>query len=129
MDSNARLTWLKRLLLFKMFAVLFIWGLPALTGPASFLKLFSITMPEDPFFLRIFGGVQVGLTLLYWYTYRDPVRNRDVVKYAVFDNGLSTLAILFVALTSGISSWFFWVSGALTAFFTVAFWMLIPQDS
>lgn len=129
MDSNTKIIWLKRVLLFKMVAVLLVWGLPALTGPASFLQLFGVTMPEDPFFLRIFGGVQVGLTLLYWYTYRDPVRNRDVVKYAVFDNGLSTLAIVFVALTSGLSAWFFWVSGALTAFFTVAFWMLIPQES
>ncbi len=129
MDSTVKLGWLKRVLLLKMIAVLFVWGLPALTGSASFLKLFGVSMPDDPFFLRIFGAVSVGLTLLYWYAYRDPLRNRDVVKYAVFDNGLSTLAILFIAFTSGLSSWFFWVSGALTAFFAVAFWILIPQET
>jgi uncharacterized membrane protein YoaK (UPF0700 family) len=85
-------------------------------------------MPEDPFFLRIFGAVQVGLALLYWFAYRDPVRNRDIVKYAIFDNGLSTLAIVGVALTTGLASWFFWVSGALTAFFCVAFWLLLPKE-
>ncbi|UCH60489.1 MAG: hypothetical protein JSV61_03165 [Anaerolineales bacterium] len=128
MNPTEKLKWLKRVLLLKIIAVLFVWGLPALTGPASLLRLFGVSLPEDPFFLRTFGAVSVGLTLLYWYAYREPIRNRDIVKYAVFDNSLSTLAILFIALTSGLSSWFFWVSGALTAFFAAAFWVLIPQE-
>ena len=128
MDATKKLKWLKWVLLLKIIVVVFVWGLPSLLGPGWFLKYFGVTMPEDPFFLRIFGAVQVGLVLLYWFAYRDPVRNRDIVKYAIFDNGLSTLAIVGVALTTGLASWFFWVSGALTAFFCVAFWLLLPKE-
>jgi hypothetical protein len=128
MDTTSKLTWLKRVLLFKVVVCLLVWGLPALTGPAVFLGMFGVRMPEDPFFLRMFGAVVTALALLYWFAYRDPLRNRDIITYAVVDNGLSTLAILFVALTSGLASWFFWVSGALTAFFTAAFWLLRPGE-
>ena len=128
MDATSKLTWLKRVLLFKVAVCLLVWGLPALTGPSGFLGLFGVRMPEDPFFLRMFGAVVTALALLYWFAYRDPLRNRDIITYAVVDNGLSTLAILVLALTSGLASWFFWVSGALTAFFTVAFWLLRPGE-
>ena len=128
MNETTKLTWLRRVLLVKVAVCLLVWGLPALTGPASFLKLFGVTMPEDPFFLRMFGAVITAIALLYWFAYRDPKRNRDILKYAIVDNGLSTLAIIFVALTSGLTSWFFWVSGALTALFFVAFWVLLPKE-
>ena len=128
MNETTKLTWLRRVLLVKVAVCLLVWGLPALTGPASFLKLFGVTMPEDPFFLRMFGAVVTAVALLYWFAYRDPKRNRDILKYAIVDNGLSTLAIIFVALTSGLTSWFFWVSGALTALFFVAFWVLLPKE-
>ena len=129
MNATAKILWLKRVLIFKVFVCVFVWGLPALTGPAGFLALFGVKFPDDPFFLRMFGAVVTALGLLYWFAYRDPQRNRDVIKYAVVDNGLSTLAILFVAVSSGLSSWFFWVSGALTLFFTIAFWLLLPPES
>jgi hypothetical protein len=122
-----KLIWLKRVLLVKILVVLFVWGLPSLLGSDWMLGMFGVSMPEDPFFLRIFGAVQVGLALLYWFAYGDPLRNRDIIRYAVFDNSVSTLAILGVALTSGLSSWFFWVSGALTLFFAIAFWQLLPE--
>ena len=128
MDTSNEHTMLKRVLLFKIAAVLFVWGLPSLFGPASMLKMFGVTMPQDPFFLRIFGAVQVGLALLYWFAYQDPARNRDIIRYAVFDNVVSTLAIFGMALTVGLSSYFFWVSGVLTAAFAFAFWRLVPQE-
>jgi hypothetical protein len=128
MNDTNKLTWLKRVLIFKVLVCLLVWGLPALLGPAWLLATFGVKMPEDPFFLRMFGAVVTALGLLYWFAYQRPTHNRDMIRYAVVDNGLSTLAILLVALTSGLSSWFFWVSGALTAFFTAAFWALMPQE-
>ena len=128
MNTTDKLTWLKRVLIFKVAVCLLVWGLPALLGPAWLLATFGVTMPEDPFFLRMFGAVVTALGLLYWFAYQKPVHNRDVIRYAVVDNGLSTLAIVLVALTSGLTSWFFWLSGALTLFFTVAFWVLMPPE-
>jgi hypothetical protein len=127
MSQTDKLKWLKIVLLAKVIVCLFVWGLPGLIGPAWMLATFGIQMPADPFYLRMFGAVITGVALLYWFAYRDPLRNRDILRYAVVDNALSTLAIVFVALTSGLSSWFFYVSGALTFLFFVAFWVLLPE--
>ena len=127
MNPSTKLTWLKRVLLVKVAACLFFWGLPALLGSASFLKTFGVTIPADPIILRSFGAVTTALALLYGFAYRDPVGNRDIIKYAVFDNGLATLTVLLIAFTTGLTSWFYVVSGVLTALFTVAFWVLMPK--
>ena len=63
----------------------------------------------------------------YWYAYRDPVRNSAIVSVGVVDNALATLTILALALTVGVSAWFIWASAALTAFFCVALFILMPQ--
>ena len=123
-----KIVWLKRLLLAKSLTCLFIWGLPALVGPPAFLALFGISMPADPIYLRIFGAMATALALLYWFAYQDPIRNSAIIKYAIFDNGLSTLTVIGVAIVSGLSSWFFYVSGAMTAFFTIAFYVLRPKE-
>lgn len=126
--AGQKITYLKYVLLFKIFVCVVVWGLPALVGTASMLSMFGVTLPEDPFFVRMFGAVVTALALLYYFAYRNPVRNRDIITYAVVDNGLSTLAFLGIAFTTGIHAWFFWVSGALTAFFTVAFYLLRPSE-
>ena len=128
MDPSTKLTWLKRVLLIKIAVCLLVWGFPSLLGTAWILKMFGVTMPADPFFLRVFGAVATAMALLYWFAYVDPVRNRDIVRFAVVDNALSTLAILGVAFTTGLTSWFFGVSGVLTALFAVAFWQLLPKE-
>ena len=128
MNPSTKLIWLKRVLLIKAAVCLLVWGLPALLGTAGILKIFNIAMPEDPFFLRIFGAIATALALLYWFAYRDPVRNRDIIKYAIADNALATLAIIGVALTTGLSSWLFGISGVLTALFAISFWILLPKE-
>ena len=129
MTVEAKLIWLKRTLIFKILVVALVWGLPCLLAPASILKLFGVTMPADPFYLRIFGGVMVGLVFLYWFGYQDPVKNRDIIRYAVIDNSLSFLTILGVGLTTGISNPTVWVSAVLVLFFAIAFWYLMPAKS
>jgi hypothetical protein len=68
----------------------------------------------------------VGLVFLYWFAYQNPVRNRDIIRYAVIDNALSFLTILGVGLTTGISNPTVWVSMVLVGLFAVAFWFLTP---
>lgn len=125
---SQKMSWLKRVLLLKMIVCFLVWGLPSLLGPGRMLALFGVAMPADPFFLRMFGAVVTGQGFLYWLAYLNPLRNRDMIRYAVVDNILSTLAILGVALTSGLSSWFFGVSGVLTLLFAIAFLLLMPPS-
>ncbi len=56
------------------------------------------------------------------------IRNVVILKFGIVDNGLTTLTIIVLGFTVGISSWFIWVSGILTAFFCIAFVMLIPRE-
>lgn len=56
------------------------------------------------------------------------IRNVVILKFGIVDNGLTTLTIIVLGFTVGISSWFIWVSGILPAFFCIAFVMLIPRE-
>ena len=128
MNAELKLVWLKRVLIAKIVVVALMWGLPSLLAPAPILKLFGVDMPADPFFLRMFGAVLCGLVFLYWFAYQNPVKNRDIIRYAVIDNALSFLTIVGVGLTTGISNPTVWVSAVLVLLFAIAFWYLIPKE-
>jgi hypothetical protein len=59
-------------------------------------------------------------------SYQNPVKNRDIIRYAVVDNSLAFLTILGVGLTTGISNLLRWVSDGLVLFFAACFWYLMP---
>jgi hypothetical protein len=128
METSQRLHWLRRVLLIKVALTFLAWGLPALIAPPAFLALFGIAMPEDPIFLRLFGAVVTAVGIAYWYAYQDPVKNVAILKFGIVDNGLTTLTVIVLGFTVGISSWFIWVSGIPTAFFCIAFVMLMPRE-
>jgi len=128
MEVSRRLQWLRNLLLLKVVLCFLVWGLPALFAPPAVLALFGLEAPQDPIFLRLFGALALALGVAYWFAYQDPVKNEAIVKVGVVDNGLATLTVAVLGLTQGISSWFVWLSGALTAFFTVAFVALMPTE-
>jgi hypothetical protein len=129
MDASQKLAWLRRVLLVKVIVTFGLWGLPALFGPPVFLGLFGIAMPDDPIFLRMFGAVVTALGVGYWYAYRDPIKNSVILRVGVIDNGLATVVIVVLGLTTGVSSWFFWVSAVLTGLFCLAFLVLMPQEA
>jgi hypothetical protein len=129
MEAERRNRLLRGVLAIKVVVTLAGWGLPALIGPPALFSVFGIPFPEDPTFVRLFGAVVTALALAYWYAWKDPVQNAAIIKFAVLDNGLATVTIVTVALTTGIASWFFWVSCGLTAFFCVAFLALMPSRS
>jgi len=128
MDQPNRLRLLRRVLLIKVFVTLFVWGLPSLVAPPALSAMLGITFPEDPVFLRLFGAIVTAAALLYWYAYRDPLRNVAIIKFGVLDNGLGSITIAVLAMTSGIESWFLWVSFALLSFFCAAFALLMPRQ-
>lgn len=129
MNEESKITWLKRLLIVKILILLLMWALPAWIAPEPVLNFFGTEIPDDPFYLRIFGGIAFGLVFLYWFAYRNPVRNRDIIRYAVIDNSLAFITILGVAFTTGITNPFFWISAVLVAFFAIGFYFLIPAAS
>ncbi|KPL21058.1 MAG: hypothetical protein AMJ93_10520 [Anaerolineae bacterium SM23_84] len=56
MQSSQRLKWLRRALLVKAALCFLAWGLPALLAPPAVLRLFGLSVPEDPMFLRSSGS-------------------------------------------------------------------------
>lgn len=128
MNASQQILWLRRVLLVKVIVTFLIWGLPPLLAPPAFLALFGIPFPSDPVFLRLFGAVVTAVGVAYWHAYRDPVKNRAILLFGVVDNGLVTLTIVVLGLTVGVSSWFFWLSAGMTAFFCVALFWLMPRD-
>ena len=129
MNEVTKLTWLKRVLIFKMLVVLLMWGLPTWIAPDSILRLFGETLPDPPFYMRIFGATQIGLVFLYWLAYRNPVRNRDMICYAVVDNTVAFLTIMGYAFTVGVTNPTIWASAGLVLFFAIAFYLLTPQEA
>jgi len=127
MNEQTKLTWLKKILFVKVVFTFFVWGLPALFGTEKFLSLFDLTMPGDPLYLRLFGAVVIAFGVAYWFAYRDPIRNRAILQAGIVDNGLVTLTIIYLTLTSEIMSWFISVSAVLTAFFFISFLVLLPK--
>jgi hypothetical protein len=125
-DERAKLTWLKRVLFLKVLLTFLAWGLPALFGTEGFFRLFGLAMPEDPTYVRLLGAAVTAFGVAYWFAYRDPVRNRAILQAGIVDNGLVTLTVLFLAVTRGIESWFIALSAALTAFFCLAFVLMMP---
>lgn len=127
MNEDTKLVWLKRALVFKILVVALLWGLPTLLGSESFLKMLGEQIPEPPFYMRIFGATQIGLVFLYWLAYQNPVRNRDMIRYAVWDNSIAFLTIMGYAATVGITNPTVWLSAALVLLFAVAFYVLTPK--
>jgi hypothetical protein len=128
MNTSQQSLWLRKVLLVKVIVTFLVWGLPALLAPPAFLALFGITMPDDPIFLRLFGAVVSAVGVAYWYAYRDPIKNIAILKFGVIDNALVTLTIIVIGLTVGVSSWFFWLSACMTAFFCIALFWLMPRN-
>ncbi len=128
MNPDLRFIWLRRVLFAKVLLTLFAWGLPALLGPLSLLAILRVPIPEDPIYLRLFGGACTAFGVAYWFAYRDPVRNVAIVKAGLVDNGLITLVIFFLGLTGRMSSAFIWLSGVLTGLFFLLFLLLMPRE-
>lgn len=128
MTTDSRTTWLRRVLFVKVFVTILAWGLPALVAPLSTLALLRIPIPEDPLYLRLFGGAATAWGVAYWFAYKDPLRNVAILKAGLVDNALPTLAILFLGITQGISSAFVWLSALLTGLFFFSFWLLMPRE-
>lgn len=128
MTTELRLIWLRRILFVKVLITILVWGLPALIGPLSLLAILRVPIPEDPIYLRLFGGAVTAWGVVYWFAFRDPLRNVAIIKAGLVDNALPTLVILYLGITAGISSIFIWISALFTGLFFLAFLLLMPAE-
>ena len=128
MAPDLRLIWLRRFLIVKILITIVLWGLPALIGPLSLLRILGLPTPEDPTYLRLFGGAVTAWGVAYWFAYKDPLRNVAILKAGLIDNALPTLAIFFLTVTGRNSSVFLWVSGFLTGLFFLLLILLMPRE-
>lgn len=129
MAADLRLFWLRRVLFFKALITILVWGLPALLAPLSLLAILRVPIPQDPIYLRLFGGAATAWGTAYWFAYQDPRRNAAIVKAGLVDNALPTLTIAYLTLTARVSSIFIWISGLLTALFFLLFLLLLPTEN
>lgn len=127
MKNTTKLAWLRAILLIKVLACFFLWGLPALLGPPALFEFLGLAMPKDPAYLRLFGAVVTAIGLLYWFAYKDPVRNVAIIKYAIVDNGLAALTLVALILM-GKGNWMFNISAVFTFLVFIAFILLFPRD-
>jgi hypothetical protein len=128
MATDLKLLWLRRVLFVKTLITIVVWGLPALLGPLSLLSMLGVPIPEDPIYLRLFGGAATAWGVAYWFAYREPLRNVAIIRAGLVDNALPTLVIAILGLAGRVSSAFIWVSGAATALFFLAFLVLMPEN-
>ena len=127
MKDNTKLSWLRTILLIKVAACLFLWGLPMLIGPSALFNLLGLTMPKDIVYLRTFGAVVTALGFLYWFAYKDPMKNVDIIKYAIIDNGLAAVT-LWVLFFMGKGNWMFTLSAVFALFVFISFILLFPKE-
>jgi len=127
MKENTKLSWLRTVLLIKVAACLFLWGLPMLIGPPALFEFLGLAMPKDTAYLRTFGAVVTALGFLYWFAYKDPVKNVAIIKYAIIDNGLAALTLGVLTFT-GKGNWMFTMSAVFALFVFIAFILLFPGE-
>ena len=127
MKENTKLSWLRTILLIKVAACILFWGLPALLGPSALFEFLGLAMPKDTAYLRLFGAVVTAIGLLYWFAYKDPIKNVAIIRYAIVDNGLATLTLGVLILT-GKGSWMFTMSAVFTFLVFIAFILLFPGE-
>lgn len=110
-----------------MLVVALLWGLPTWLAPEGILRIFGEILPNPPLYMRIFGATQIGLVFLYWYAYQNPIKNRDMIRYAVIDNTIAFLTLIGYAATVGITNPLGWLSVGLLLFFAITFYVLTPK--
>lgn len=128
MSADLKQMWLRRVLLVKTLITIVVWGLPALIGPLPLLALLGVPIPEDPIYLRLFGGAATAWGVAYWFAYREPLRNVAIIKAGLVDNALPTLVIVYLMLTAKVASAFIGISALLTALFFLLFLVLMPRE-
>lgn len=114
----------KRVMYFKFFMVIFIWGLLPLLIPTNLIPLLGLQLNASQIqLMRIWGVVVLLDFFLYYYIFKNPHTrlSKYFILFAVLDNG--GLGLLLLILTPFLHfPWGIWINIPFQLFF--GYWFL-----
>lgn len=114
----------KRVMYFKFFMVIFVWGLLPLLIPTNFIPLLGLQLNADQIqLMRVWGVVVLLDFFLYYYIFKNPHTrlSKYFILFAVLDNG--GLGLLLLILTPFLHfPWGIWINIPFQLFF--GYWFL-----
>lgn len=109
----------KRVMYFKFFMVIFIWGLLPLLIPTNLIPLLGLQLNASQIqLMRIWGVVVLLDFFLYYYIFKNPHArlSKYFIMFAVLDNG--GLGLLLLILTPFLHfPWGIWINIPFQLFF------------
>jgi hypothetical protein len=97
-------------LIIKIVLTVFVWCIPLLFFPASWLQWLGFPVPEPQIFLRLLGMAYTALVVGYCFGLRDAMQNQypaAIVWVGVISNGG---ACILLTTTAALSVWSDWGS-------------------
>ena len=114
----------KRVMYFKFFMVICVWGLIPLLIPKSFITSLGLNLTDFQITLvRVWGLIVLLDFFVYWYTYKKPHSKwtKYLLLFGLADNG--GLGLLLLILTPILSlPWGIWINIPFQLFFGYWFW-------
>ncbi len=119
----------KRVMVFKFFMVIVVWGLLPLLIPITLLPFFGLYLDaQQILLLRIWGALVLLDTFIYIYIYRYPHRKLTnyLLLFGVLDNGGLGLVLLVLTVIYGLP-WGMWANIPFQLFFGYWFWRFYSE--
>lgn len=114
----------KRVMFFKFFMVIFVWGLLPLLIPTNLIPLLGLQLTTSQIqLMRIWGVIVLLDFFLYYYIFKNPHTrlSKYFILFAVLDNG--GLGLLLLILTPFLHfPWGIWINIPFQLFF--GYWFL-----
>ncbi|OGK20337.1 hypothetical protein A2866_04625 [Candidatus Roizmanbacteria bacterium RIFCSPHIGHO2_01_FULL_39_8] len=119
----------KKVMYFKFFMVIFIWGSIPLLIPVDFLPFLGLNLDSfQIMLLRIWGIIVLLDTVTYLYIYKRPYTRlaKYLLLFGVLDNGGIGVVMLFLTLIYKLP-WGIWVNIPFQLFFGYWFWKFYKE--
>ena len=114
----------KKVMYFKFFMVIFIWGLVPLLIPSNLIPLLGLSLSSSQIILfRIWGVIVLLDSLIYLHIYIKPhsMLSKYLILFAIIDNG--GLGVILLLLWPFLKfPWSIWINIPFQLFFGYWFW-------
>lgn len=121
----------KRIMYFKFFMVICIWGLTPLLIPQNILPLLGLQLNQtEMLLLRIWGIIVLLDFFVYWYIFKKPHTKlaKYLILFAVLDNAGFGLILLVLTPIFKLP-WGIWVNIPFQLFFGYCFWRFLKEGT
>lgn len=120
----------KRIMYFKFFMVIVVWGLFPLLVPKEIIPFFGLTLNQLQItLLRVWGIIVLFDSLIYFYIYFYPKTklSKYLMLFAILDNGGLGLTLLVLSPLLKLP-WGIWINIPFQLFFGYWFWKLYQEN-